>query len=132
SESPPSAVAGRPPQLPRAPAAARQEIAERHGTRALTLPPPHQHFFPNAYRDGGALPGLAALYEKAQELGVPVMVHTGTSIFPEARNKYGDPMALDDVAVDFPNLTLILAHGGRPLWMETAFFLLRRHANVHM
>ncbi|HKB06940.1 MAG TPA: amidohydrolase family protein [Candidatus Polarisedimenticolia bacterium] len=126
------AVGGVHPRLTPNPAAALQEIVEKHGIRVLKLHPPHQHFFPNAYRDGGALPGLAALYEKAQELGVPVMVHTGTSIFPEARNKYGDPMALDDVAVDFPNLTLILAHGGRPLWMETAFFLLRRHANVHM
>jgi hypothetical protein len=60
------------------------------------------------------------------------MVHTGTSIFPEARNKYGDPMALDDVAVDFPGLKIIMAHGGRPLWMETCFFLMRRHANLHM
>ncbi|MBI1949962.1 MAG: amidohydrolase family protein, partial [Acidobacteria bacterium] len=59
-------------------------------------------------------------------------VHTGTSVFPEARNKYGDPMALDDVAVDFPGLKIIMAHGGRPLWMEACFFLLRRHANVHM
>ena len=41
-------------------------------------------------------------------------------------------MAIDDVAVDYPELTIIMAHGGRPLWMETCFFLLRRHANVHM
>lgn len=71
------------------------------------------------------------MYEKCIEYGVPLMVHTGTSIFPRARNKYGDPMDLDDVAVDFPDLKLILAHGGRPLWMETIFFLLRRHANVY-
>jgi predicted TIM-barrel fold metal-dependent hydrolase len=36
------------------------------------------------------------------------------------------------VAVDFPKLKIILAHGGRPLWMDTAFFLLRRHANVYL
>ena len=39
---------------------------------------------------------------------------------------------LNDVAVDFPKLKIILAHGGRPLWMDTAFFLLRRHANVYL
>src|SRR5205814_4481983 len=39
---------------------------------------------------------------------------------------------VDDVAVDFPNLNIILAHGGRPLWMETAFFLVRRHPNVFL
>jgi predicted TIM-barrel fold metal-dependent hydrolase len=41
-------------------------------------------------------------------------------------------MPVDDVAVDFPDLTLILAHGGRPLWMEQAFFLVRRFPQVHM
>jgi predicted TIM-barrel fold metal-dependent hydrolase len=34
--------------------------------------------------------------------------------------------------VDFPDLTIILAHGGRPLWMDQAFFLVRRFPNVHM
>jgi len=59
-------------------------------------------------------------------------VHTGTSVFPDARNKYGDPMYVDDVAVDFPRLKILLAHGGRPLWMDTAFFLVRRHPNVYL
>jgi hypothetical protein len=60
------------------------------------------------------------------------MIHTGTSIFPAARNKFGDPIYLDDVAVDFPKLKILMAHGGRPIWMQTAFFLLRRHKNVHL
>ena len=63
-------------------------------------------------------------------LDVPVMVHTGTSVFPRARNKYGDPMDLDDVIVDFPDLKLIVAHGGRPLWMNTAQFLLRHRESL--
>ncbi len=41
-------------------------------------------------------------------------------------------MLVDDVAVDFPRLVLILAHGGRPLWCDEAVFLLRRHPNVYM
>src|SRR5262249_10462155 len=45
---------------------------------------------------------------------------------------YGDPMPLDDVAVDFPELPIVIAHGGRPLWMETALFLLRRHKNTYL
>ncbi|HEX3156317.1 MAG TPA: amidohydrolase family protein, partial [Candidatus Angelobacter sp.] len=64
--------------------------------------------------------------------GIPVMIHTGTSIFPAARNKFGDPIYIDDVAVDFPKLKILMAHGGRPIWMQTAFFLLRRHKNVHL
>jgi len=58
------------------------------------------------------------------------MFHTGTSIFPKARNVFADPMPIDDVAIDFPQLTIILAHAGRPLYGETALFLARRHANV--
>ncbi|MGD8376387.1 MAG: amidohydrolase family protein [Acidobacteriota bacterium] len=102
------------------------------GIRILKVHPPHQLFHANAYRDGGAWPGLAAVYDAAQERGAPVMVHTGTSIFPGARNRYGNPMDVDDVAVDFPDLPILLAHGGRPLWMDEAFFLLRRHPNVHL
>ena len=68
----------------------------------------------------------------AEELGRPVTIHTGTSIFPGARNRFADPMAVDDVAVDFPKLKIVLAHAGRPLYMETAVFLVRRHPNVHL
>jgi predicted TIM-barrel fold metal-dependent hydrolase len=99
------------------------------GVRAIKLHPPHQEIAANAYRDGVA--GLADLYGRAEELGLPVMVHTGTSIFPGARNVYADPMPLDDVGVDFPELVVILAHLGRPLYAEASFFLLRRHRRFH-
>jgi predicted TIM-barrel fold metal-dependent hydrolase len=94
----------------------------------IKIHPPHQLFAANAYR--GDLPGLAALYALCSERKVPVMFHTGTSIFPGARNVFADPMPIDDVAVDFPDLRIILAHAGRPLYGDTAFFLVRRHANV--
>jgi hypothetical protein len=125
-------VGGVHPRLSRDPAGDLARAVEQHGLRVLKLHPPHQLFRPNAYRDGGGLPALEALYARAEALGLPVLFHTGTSIFPGARSKYGDPMDLDDVAVDFPRLTIVMAHGGRPLWMETAFFLLRRHPNVYM
>ena len=100
------------------------------GVRALKLHPCHQAISPNAYRNGFG--PLAAMYERAQAMRLPVMIHTGTSIFPGARNVYAQPILCDDVAIDFPELVLILAHGGRPLWMQEAFFLVRRHKNVHM
>ncbi|MFZ0211429.1 MAG: amidohydrolase family protein [Candidatus Acidiferrales bacterium] len=100
------------------------------GIRGLKVHPSHQEFAPNAYRDG--LGPLAAMYERAQANGIPVMIHTGTSIFPGARNLYAQPMLADDVAVDFPKMVIILAHGGRPLWMNEAFFLVRRHPNMYM
>jgi len=97
------------------------------GVRAIKFHPPHQEVAANAYRQG--LASLADLYGRAEELAMPVMVHTGTSIFPGARNVYADPLPLDDVGVDFPELVVILAHLGRPLWPDASFFLLRRHPN---
>jgi len=41
-------------------------------------------------------------------------------------------MLCDDLCIDFPDLVVILAHGGRPLWMHEAFFLVRRHKNMYM
>jgi len=100
------------------------------GLMGIKIHPPHQLFRANAYVDQPELAGLATVYEKCIEYDVPVMVHTGTSIFTGARNKYGNPLDLDDVVVDFPELKLIIAHGGRPLWMEEALFVLRRSPNA--
>jgi predicted TIM-barrel fold metal-dependent hydrolase len=111
-------------------AAAEVRRAAEAGVCALKIHPPHMAIEPNAYLHG--LDALRALYEEAQRLRLPVMIHTGTSIFPGARSRVGEPMPVDDVAVDFPELTIILAHGGRPLWMEQAFFLVRRFPRVYM
>ena len=102
----------------------------RMGIRMIKIHPPHQLLYPNDYVRG--VKELEIIYRAAEANGIPVMFHTGTSVFPGARNKYGDPIHVDDVAVDFPRLKILLAHGGRPLWMETAFFLIRRHANVYL
>jgi predicted TIM-barrel fold metal-dependent hydrolase len=100
------------------------------GIRMIKLHPPHQLFPANAHLQGNET--LAGIYRAAEEAGVPVMIHTGTSIFPSARNRFADPMPVDDVAVDFPRLRIVLAHSGRPLYGETAFFLARRHPNVFL
>lgn len=100
------------------------------GIRILKIHPPHQLYPANAYTAG--LEALGRIYRRCEERGMPVTVHTGTSVFPGARCKYGRPLELDDVAIDFPDLTIIMAHGGRPLWMDEAFFVLRRHRNVYL
>ena len=102
----------------------------RLGIRLIKIHPPHQLLYPNDYLHG--MTELEIIYRAAEANGIPVMFHTGTSIFPGARNRYGDPIYVDDVAVDFPKLKILLAHGGRPLWMDTAFFLVRRHPNVFL
>lgn len=102
------------------------------GIRALKIHPPHMKIRPEDYLDASNSAGraLAAIYAAASERKLPVIIHTGTSIFPGARSRLGDPIGIDDVAVDHPDLTIVMAHGGRPIWMETCFFLLRRHRNV--
>ncbi len=100
------------------------------GARALKVHPPHQLFRANAYLQ--EVPALADFYSRAEAAGIPVTIHTGTSIFPGARSRLGDPMDIDDVAIDFPKLKILLAHGGRPLWMDAAFFVVRRHPNVFL
>ncbi|HEY7530357.1 MAG TPA: amidohydrolase family protein [Gemmatimonadota bacterium] len=100
------------------------------GLAAIKVHPSHQLYAPNAYLEG--LRALATVYEKASEYGVPVAVHTGTSTFPQARNRLADPLLVEDVAIDFPDLRIVLAHGGRPFWTEQAFFLVRRFEHVHL
>ena len=95
------------------------------GIRGLKLYPTYQHFYVNDAR-------LYPLYAEAQRLGVPVMVHTGSSVFRGARLKYGDPLHLDDVVTDFPELMIIMAHSGRGFWYDAAFFLAQLHPQIYM
>lgn len=100
------------------------------GARMFKVHGPHMLVSPNDYL--GAWPDLRAVYEVACARKIPVMFHTGTSIFKGARTKHGDPLQLEDVGVDFPDLDVIIAHGGRPFWTEQAFFLLRRFPRFHL
>lgn len=102
-----------------------EDLVRNQGFRGLKLYPTYQHFYPNE-------PKIYPLYAKAQELRIPVMLHLGTSVFVNSRLKYGDPIFIDDVACDFPNLVLIQCHSGRPLWYDTAFTMARLHPNVYM
>jgi len=71
------------------------------GFRGVKLYPTYQHSTPT-------IADSIRFTQKAQELRIPVMIHTGSSIFRGARLKYGDPLYIDDVAVDFPELTLLI------------------------
>lgn len=102
----------------------RAERLADGGARLFKVHGPHMLVNPNDYL--GPHPALRDLYEVAQARGIPVMFHTGTSIFRGARSKHGDPLMLEDLGVDFPDLAVVIAHGGRPFWTEEAFFLLRR------
>lgn len=93
--------------------------------RGLKLLPTYVHCYP-------ADPRLPPVYEVACAHGVPVMFHTGTSVFKGSRIRYGNPLLLDDVAEDFPRLKIVMCHGGRPFWYSEAEWMLRRHKNCYI
>jgi predicted TIM-barrel fold metal-dependent hydrolase len=97
----------------------------RLGIKGLKLYPSYSHFYPN---DSSMYP----VFEIAQEKKLPVLVHTGSSVFKGSKIKYANPIHLDDVATDFPDLAILMAHSGRGLWYEKAFFLSRLHPNLYM
>ena len=99
--------------------------------RGLKLHPPLQQFFPN---DRIAYP----LYEVFAEARLPVLFHTGHSGIGTGmrggggiRLKYGHPMPIDDVAVDFPDLPIIMAHPSFP-WQDEAISVCLHKAQVYI
>jgi len=86
------------------------------GAVALKIHPVHGGFPANARE-------LYPAYALCEERGVPVIVHCGTSNFDGSVNRFADPIYAEDVAKDFPELTIVLAHGGRGWWYDAAAFL---------
>jgi len=106
-------------------------LVREHGVRGFKFHPNVQAFYPN---DRAAYP----LYEAIEELGVPVVFHTGqTGIGAGApggggiRLKYSNPMYVDDVAADFPHLPIILAHPSFP-WQDEALAVATHKPLVHI
>jgi len=99
--------------------------------RGLKLHPPVQQFFPN---DRMAYP----LYEVFAEAKLPVLFHTGHSGIGTGmpggggiRLKYGNPMPIDDVAVDFPEMPIIMAHPAFP-WQDEAISVCLHKPTVYI
>lgn len=101
------------------------------GLRGLKLHPTTQAFFPN---DTHFYP----LWEKAAELGVPVLFHSGQTGVGSGtpggggyKLKFSHPLLLDDVAADFPDLTIIMAHPAVP-WQEEQLAVALHKGNVYI
>jgi uncharacterized protein len=99
--------------------------------RGLKLHPPLQEFVPN---DRVAYP----LYEVFAEARLPILFHTGHSGIGTGmpggggvRLKYGHPMPIDDVAVDFPEMPIILAHPSFP-WQDEAISICLHKPTVYI
>ena len=109
---------------------AKRLVASR-AVRGLKLHPPMQEFFPS---DRLAYP----LYEVFAEARLPVLFHTGHSGIGTGmrggggiRLKYGNPMLIDDVAVDFPDMPIIMAHPSFP-WQDEAISICMHKPQVYI
>lgn len=76
-------------------------------------------------------PAMWPFYEKAQELGVPLTVHTGMAYVVPQPTKYTLPILLDDICLDFPDLKIIAYHMGWP-YHEELFGLAGKHRNLYV
>lgn len=95
------------------------------GARGLKLYPSYQFFYPNDRR-------IYPIYEVCQAARIPLLLHIGSSVIPGTRLKFCDPITLDDVAVDFPELAIVMAHGGRGFWYDVCAFLAAHFPNVYI
>jgi hypothetical protein len=105
--------------------------ASAAGARGLKLHPSLQAFAPND-------PAHYPLYEAVAAAGVPIIFHSGqTGIgagLPGGRGiklRYSDPMLVDDVAADFPSVTVVLAHPSVP-WQDAAISMATHKPNVYI
>jgi predicted TIM-barrel fold metal-dependent hydrolase len=108
-----------------------KRLVSSGAVRGLKLHPPLQQFFPN---DRLAYP----LYEVFAEARLPVLFHTGHSGIGTGmpggggiRLKYGHPMPIDDVAVDFPEMPIIMAHPSFP-WQDEAISVCLHKPHVYI
>jgi uncharacterized protein len=108
-----------------------RNLIENYGVKGFKFHPQFQEFFPN---DRLAYP----LYEVIAEARLPALFHTGHSGMGTGmpggggiRLKYGNPMYVDDVAVDFPDMPIILAHPSWP-WQDEALSICLHKTQVYI
>jgi uncharacterized protein len=108
-----------------------RRLVDDFGVRGFKFHPSLQGFYPN---DRLAYP----LYQAIEALGVPALFHTGqTGIGARVhggggvRLKYSNPLHIDDLAVDFPDLRIVMAHPSFP-WQDEALAVAAHKPNVYI
>lgn len=97
---------------------------EELGLRGLKLAPSMQEFYPDDR-------ALYPIYETAATLGIPLLMHAGMSWEPRSQAIYSQPMRLEKVAADFPELNIVIAHFAWP-WVLEAVMLALKYPNVYI
>jgi predicted TIM-barrel fold metal-dependent hydrolase len=102
-----------------------REIADflRDGlVKGLKLYPGYEPFYPHDKR-------CQLLYDLAVEFDVPVMFHSGDTYTPKGKVRYSHPLHIDDVAVDNPEMKIVICHVGNP-WIRDCMEVVYKNANV--
>jgi hypothetical protein len=95
--------------------AGRQVVALKVYLGYLHFPPDHAGYRP--------------YYELAERYRLPVVFHSGDTYSPRAKLRFAQPLLVDDVAVDHPNVRFVLAHLGNP-WLLDAAEVVYKNVNV--
>jgi uncharacterized protein len=90
--------------------------------KGLKLYPGYEPFYPHDRR-------LQVVYDLAEEFDVPVMIHSGDTYTPKGKVKYSHPLEVDEVAVDHPNVKLVICHLGNP-WLVDCMEVVYKNPNV--
>jgi len=91
--------------------------------KGLKLYPGYEPFYPSDMR-------MKVVYDMAIEYDVPVMFHSGDTYAPTGRVKYSHPLHIDDLAVDYPELKIVICHVGNP-WIKDCMEVTYKNKNVH-
>ncbi|NMC46175.1 MAG: amidohydrolase [Chloroflexi bacterium] len=98
-----------------------ERAIKEFGMKAVKLYP-HSGFYPND-------PRLSLTYKFCQEMGIPVVIHTGPKAVRWQWMKYNQPIYVDDVATNFPDLRIVMCHGGYP-WTEEFITVAYTNPNI--
>jgi len=99
------------------------ERALQLGLRGVKLGPVYQNIHP-------CDPRTMEVFDFCQAHRLPVMIHQGTTFCSRAPLKYAHPLLLEEVALRFPNMKLVIAHLGHP-WIDDTLVLIRKQPNVY-
>ena len=102
-----------------------ERAVKQLGLKGLKLDPALQQFYPNDKET--AYP----VYQVCAELNIPVMIHCGMSWAMVGLEKYAHPLQLEEIAIDFPSLPIIIPHFGWP-WINETLMLAMKYKNIYI
>ncbi len=100
-----------------------ERATQELGLVGIKVGPNYQNFDPVG-------PEAFAVYARAQELGLPMLFHQGTSPLANADLDFAHPRHMDRIATAFPDLRVVMAHIGHP-WQIECLVVIRKHPNVY-